>query len=200
MRSIKYIIIIILISKSTTGQLNPKIYFSPLVLREQSSPLKFKRAADYNAKYNIGIGADVYLYFSKYFVFKKNGIRFGPSIGQYYFWNNAVKSFEYNFDYKENNLASPICLNIGFGNNPIEKFKSKKGFIYSIDMAFGGAYIQNSIINIQSNQVFTNKKWSEIIKFRFHILTVNFTKLLPHIGIGLEYTLIDKRSFGTVFY
>lgn len=194
------IIIIILISKYAIGQLNPKFHFSPSFLREQSSPLKFKRSSNYNAKYNIGVGADLYLYFSKYNQTKKNGFRFGPSVGQYYFWNNSKKTFDYNFEYKENNLVSPFCMNLGFGNNPVEKFKSKKGFIYSFDIAVGGAYIQNTIINVNSNETISTKKWTEMFKIRFNVLTVNFTKLLPHIGIGLEYTYIDKKSFGTVFY
>ena len=200
MLTIRNIFILLLASKLTFGQLNPKFHFSPLVLREQSSPLKLKRKDNYNAKYDIGVGADLYLIFSKYYDTKKNGIRFGPSIGQYYFWNNSAKTIEYNFEYKENNLVSPICFNIGFGNNPVEKFKSKKGLIYSVDLTFGEAYIQNSIVNIKSNEIITNKKWGEIFKIKFHILTVNFTKLLPHIGIGLEYTYLDKRSFGAINY
>ena len=189
------LIIFFFIAKSIFGQINTNVHFSPLVLIEQEKPFRFKRKKTFNAIYNIGVGADIFLNFTKYKVSKNKGFNFGPSIGQYYFWNNNVKTFQYPFAYRENNLVSPICFNLGIGNNPVEKFRSRKGFIYSFDIAFGMAYIQNSVININSNEILTTKKWAEVFKIKVYILTMNFMKNYPHIYLGLQYSYIDGKNF-----
>lgn len=196
----RVMLILLLANKPMTGQLNPKLSLSPAFLREQSAPFKFKRSAGYNARYNVGLGADVFLVFSKYNVAGKRGYRFGPSVGQYYFWNNSVKTFDYNFEYKENNLVSPFLMNLGFGNDPRDLLKGTKRISYSVDIAAGAAYIQNSIRNIKTAEVITSKKWAEMVKLRFHIMLALPSKRLPYIGIGLEYVYLDRRNFGSVFY
>jgi hypothetical protein len=79
----RLMIFLVLASHCAVGQLNPKLSLSPAFMREQSSPLKFKRPKNYHAKYDIGIGADVFLTFSKYNSASKRGFTFGPSVGQY---------------------------------------------------------------------------------------------------------------------
>lgn len=191
---------LILVSNVVIGQLNPKVSFSPAFLREQSSPLKFKRDKNYNAKYDLGIGADVFLMFSKYNPTKKRGFRFGPSLGQYYFWSNSVKTFEYHFEYKENNLVSPMLMNLGFGNDPRQLIKREKRLAYSVDVALGAAYIQNSIVSLHTPDIITSKKWSEMARFRFHLLFAPANIRIPILGFGLEYVYMDGRNFGSVFY
>lgn len=90
-------ICLILAGNVAIGQMDTKLSFSPAFLSEQSSPFKFKRSKNYNTKYDLGIGADVFLSFSKYHVAGKKGFSFGHSIGQYYFWSSRVKTVEYNF-------------------------------------------------------------------------------------------------------
>jgi hypothetical protein len=194
------IINLILFSNVAIGQLNPKLSFSPAFLREQSSPLKFKRDKNYNAKYDLGIGADVFLMFSKYNATKKQGFHFGPSIGQYYFWSNSVKTFEHHFEYKENNLVSPLVMNLGFGNDPRQIIRREKRLAYSVDVALGAAYIQNSIVSLHPPDIITSKKWSEMARFRLHFMFAPANIRIPVLGFGLEYIYLDKRSFGSVFY
>lgn len=197
---IHLVIFLILMGNGAIGQLNPKLGFSPAFLREQSSPFKFKRSKNYNAKYDLGIGADVFLIFSKYNMAEKRGFRFGPSVGQYYFWNNSVKAFDYNFDYRENNLVSPVLMNLGFGNDPRQLIKREKRLAYSVDVALGAAYIQNSIISLHTPDIITSKKWSEMSRLRLHIMFAPANIRIPILGLGLEYIYFDKRSFGSVFY
>lgn len=197
---IHLVIFLILMGNGAIGQLNPKLSFSPAFLREQSSPFKFKRSKNYNAKYDLGIGADVFLIFSKYNMAEKRGFRFGPSVGQYYFWSNSVKAFDYNFDYRENNLVSPVLMNLGFGNDPRQLVKREKRLAYSVDVALGAAYIQNSIISLHTPDIITSKKWSEMSRFRLHIMFAPANIRIPILGLGLEYIYFDKRSFGSVFY
>lgn len=196
----RLIIFLVLASNMAIGQLNPKLSFSPAFLREQSSPFKFKRSKNYNAKYDLGIGADVFLTFSKYNVTKKRGFSFGPSIGQYYFWSNAVKTFEYNFEYRENNLVSPMLVNLGFGNDPRQIIRREKRLAYSVDVAFGAAYIQNTIVSLHTPDIITSKKWAEMAKLRFHLLFAPANIRIPVLGFGLEYVYMDGRNFGSVFY
>lgn len=193
-------ICLMLLSHCAIGQLNPKLSLSPAFMREQSSPLKFKRSKNYNAKYDLGIGADVFLTFSKYNVTGKRGFTFGPSVGQYYFWSNTIKTFEHNFEYKENNLVSPLMMNLGFGNDPRELMRGNKRVAYSADVAFGGAYIQNTKVNMHTAEIITAKKWAEMVKLRFHVMFALPGKRRIFMGIGLEYMYLDKRSFGSVFY
>lgn len=194
------LIFLILSANVAIGQLNPKVSFSPAFLREQSSPFKVKRSKNYNARYDLGIGADVFLTFSKYNVTKKRGFRFGPSIGQYYFWSNSVKTFEYHFEYRENNLVSPMLMNLGFGNDPRQIIRREKRLAYSVDVALGAAYIQNSIVSLHTPDIITSKKWAEMARFRIHLMFAPANTRIPVLGIGLEYVYLDKRSFGSVFY
>lgn len=194
------VIFLNLTSHVAVGQLNPKLSLSPAFLREQSSPFKFRRSANYNAKYDLGIGADVFLRFSKYNASKNRGFRFGPSIGQYYFWSNAVKTFEYNFEYRENNLVSPLMMNLGFGNDPRELLKRNKRIAYSFDVALGTAYVQNTIVSLHTPDIITSKKWSEIAKLRLHLMFAPANIRFPILGLGFEYVYLDKRSFGGAFY
>lgn len=191
---------LILFSNVVIGQLNPKVSFSPAFLREQSSPFKFKRDKGYNAKYDLGIGADVFFMFGRYNATKKRGFHFGPSIGQYYFWSNSVKTFEHHFEYRENNLVSPMVMNLGFGNDPRQIIKREKRLAYSVDVALGVAYIQNSIVSLHTPDIITSKKWSEIARFRLHLMFAPVNTRIPVLGLGLEYVYMDGRNFGSVFY
>lgn len=189
-----------LVSHIAVGQLNPKLSLSPAFLREQSSPFKFKRSKGYNAKYDLGIGADVFLTFSKYNASKKRGFRFGPSVGQYYFWSPSVKTFEYNFEYRENNLVSPFMMNLGFGNDPRELMKRNKRIAYSFDVSLGAAYVQNTIVSLHTPGIITSKKWAEMARLRLHLMFAPANIRIPILGLGFEYVYLDKRSFGSVFY
>jgi hypothetical protein len=91
-------------------------------------------------------------------------------------------------------------MNLGFGNDPRELLKRNKRVAYSVNVAFGGAYIQNTKVNIQKAEIITAKKWAEMVKLRFHVMIALPGKRLFFIGIGLEYAYLDKRNFGSVFY
>lgn len=190
---------ILLLPICTSGQIGTNFYFKPKIYNEQYKPYSFKRPSDFNAKLNRGIGFDFEIIFSKELNNSKKYISFGPSIGQYYFWNQQIKTFEYTFQYKEDNLVSPIALNLGFTTWDKEKLKTNGTFIF-IDLKYGGAYLQNIIKAQGTTNVYINQRWSSIYSFSFGVWINRFPKYFPILKFGLQYTNLDGRHLNGLYF
>lgn len=194
MKSI-FIFLFFLLTKTVISQIKIDYHFSPIYLGEREKPYTFKRSKNFNAVYNIGFGADIFLNFSKYNFSRKSAFSVGPSVGQYYFWNNRVKKNDYPFEYTENNLVSPILLNLGFAKGPSLKGLTAKSLIFGLYVGFGRSYIQHSVKNINTIEIITDKKWADTFKFKVNFIFWKYTKFFPLICFGFEYTYMDKRHF-----
>lgn len=91
-------------------------------------------------------------------------------------------------------------MNLSFGNDPRQIIGRKKRLAYSVGISLGAAYIQNTIAPVHGADIITSKKWSEMAWLRLHLLFAPSNIRIPILGFGLDYTYLDKRSFGSVFY
>lgn len=143
------------------SQIKPHLRLEPRLFTEREKPFSRKRSADFNARFNKGIGFDAELLFSK----KTNPSSkyyclFGPAVGQYLFWNNQVKNVDYAFPYYENNLVSPFMFCFKYSSfNPLF-FRTPKAHFITLEFRAGSAYIQSEITSVNTGFTKIYSRWA----------------------------------------
>lgn len=196
-----YFLLLVFLPVYCFCQRKPKIHFSPAVLLETPKIYTIKRSPNYNPQFDIGLGADIDLIFHKPLSSGKSLISFGPTVGQYFFWNRKSKIDPYYGNYKESNLVSPICLNIQYGNNGLKEIiiGNKATYIHA-GLKIGPAYLQNTKHYVDISEIQINKKWTNYAALSFHLLHYNPRWFMPFISLGIEYVNINGKHFRGLFY
>lgn len=170
------------------SQIKPHLRLQPRLFTELQKPFSKKRSAGFNARFNHGVGFDAEILVSNKMNPSSKFVRLlGVSAGQYLFWNNQVKNFDYPFPYHENNLVSAFTLCFKYSSLNHRPIFTPKEYSFTFELRVGMAYIQSEITNLNSGFTKIYPRWGNT--FSIYIGGGKLFKIGKNFWFPLYYSI-----------